>query len=105
MKEISVQELKEKIDNKEDFQLVDIREQRERDFTSIGGDFIPMGSVPQNIDKISKDKDVVVYCRSGNRSGQVIRFLESNHGFSNLYNLKGGLLAWSDEIDDNVKKY
>lgn len=105
MKEITVKELKEKIDKKEDFQLVDIREKRERDFTHIGGDFIPMGSVPQNVDKFDKNKDVIVYCRSGNRSAQVIRFLESNHGFNNLLNLKGGILAWSDEIDGSIKKY
>lgn len=105
MKEITVTELKEKLDSNEDIQLIDVRELNERDFASIGGDHIPMGTVPQNVDKVSKDKEVVVYCRSGNRSGQVIRFLETNHGFTNLANLKGGILAWSDEVDGSVPKY
>lgn len=105
MKEITVRELKTKLDNKEDFQLIDVREQNEREFTNIGGDHISMGSVMQNLDKINNDKDVVVYCRSGSRSGQIVSFLEMNHGFENLYNLKGGILAWADEIDESIKKY
>lgn len=105
MKEITVQELKTKLDNKEDFQLVDVREENEREFTNIGGDHISMGSVMQNLAKINKEKDVVIYCRSGSRSGQVISFLEMNHGFDNIYNLKGGILAWADEIDSDIKKY
>ena len=105
MKEITVQELKTKLDNKEDFQLIDVREDNEREFTNIGGDHISMGSVMQNLEKINKEKDVVIYCRSGSRSGQVISFLEMNHGFDNIYNLKGGILAWADEIDSDIKKY
>ena len=105
MKEISVQELKSKMDNGADFQLIDVREQNERDFTNIGGDHISMGSIMQNLEKIEQGKDVVIYCRSGSRSGQVVNFLEANHGFPNLYNLKGGILAWADEIDDSIKKY
>ncbi|NJN27438.1 MAG: rhodanese-like domain-containing protein [Cyclobacteriaceae bacterium] len=105
MKEITVQELKTKMDNGEDFQLIDVREDKERNFTHIGGDHIVMASVANHINKISKDKQVVVYCRSGARSGQVVNFLEANHGFTNLYNLKGGILAWAGEIDDTIKKY
>jgi adenylyltransferase/sulfurtransferase len=105
MKEITVQELKVKLDQGVDFQLIDVREDNERAFTNIGGDHIAMGTVVQNLDKISKDKDVVIYCRSGSRSGQVVNFLEMNHGFKNLYNLKGGILAWADQIDDSIKKY
>ena len=105
MKEITVRELKSKQDNNEDFQLIDVREDNERAFTNIGGDHISMGSLMQNLDKINKDKDVVIYCRSGSRSGQVVSFLEANQGFENLYNLKGGILAWADEIDDSIKKY
>ena len=105
MKEITVRELKTKLDNNEDFQLIDVREQNEREFTNIGGDHISMGTVMQNLDQIDKRKDVVIYCRSGSRSGQIINFLEMNHGFENLFNLKGGILAWADEIDDSIKKY
>jgi rhodanese-related sulfurtransferase len=105
MKEITVGELKSKMDNGNVFQLIDIREDNEREFTNIGGDHIPMGTIINNMDKIEKDKEVIIYCRSGSRSGQVVSFLEMNHGFDNLFNLKGGILAWSDEIDDSIKKY
>jgi rhodanese-related sulfurtransferase len=105
MKEITVLELKSKMDGGEDFQLIDVREENEREFANIGGEHIPMGSIAEKIDMISKDKEVVIYCRSGSRSGQVVNFLEMNHGIEKLYNLKGGILAWSDEIDTSIKKY
>ena len=105
MKEITVSSLKEKIDKKDDFQLIDVREAHERAFTNIGGDHIPMGRIMQSLDKIDKNKDVIIYCRSGSRSAQVVNFLQAQHGFENLINLKGGILAWSDEIDGAIKKY
>ncbi len=98
MKEVTVQELKQLIDEKKDFQLIDVREEYEFDEANINGELIPMGEVMENIDKISKDKQVVVHCRSGKRSATVISALESQHGFTNLYNLKGGILAYIDEI-------
>jgi rhodanese-related sulfurtransferase len=98
MKEISVQELKQLIDDKKDFQLIDVREEYEFDEANLHGELIPMGEVMDNLDKISKDKQVVVHCRSGKRSASVISALESQHGFTNLYNLKGGILAYIDEI-------
>lgn len=105
MKEISVQELKQLMDSKADFHLIDVREPHEVDICEIGGELIPMHDVPHNLDKISKDKQVVVHCRSGGRSGQIIQFLEKNHGFTNLYNLKGGILAWAREIDTSMPTY
>lgn len=98
MKEITVRELKQLIDDKKDFQLIDVREQHEYDEANINGELIPMGDVLSNVDKISKDKQVVVHCRSGKRSATVIGALESQHGFTNLYNLQGGILAYIDEI-------
>lgn len=105
MKEITVSELKALKDSGADFQLIDVRETYEAEIAEIGGELIPLGTVPQNVDKFSKDKQVVVHCRSGKRSGDAIAWLEANHGFTNLYNLKGGILAWSDEIDPEVEKY
>jgi len=61
-----------------------------------------MNDVPERFAEISKDKQVVVHCRSGMRSGNVIQYLEQNHGYENLYNLTGGILAWAKEIDPNV---
>jgi adenylyltransferase/sulfurtransferase len=105
MKEITVQELKALMDTKADFQLIDVREPHEYDFCNLGGELIPQAEIPHSINKISTDKQVVMQCRSGGRSGNMVQWLEKNHGFSNLYNLKGGILAWSDQIDSSVPKY
>ena len=104
MKEITVSELKKMMDSKADFQLIDVREEHETDIASIGGELIPMGDVMDNLGKISKDKKVVIYCRSGNRSGVITQALEKQ-GFTNIHNLKGGILDWADEIDTAVTKY
>ena len=101
MKTISVDELKELKDNGTDFQLIDVREPQEYEQAEIGGELISLGTIPQNIDKIDKNKQVVVHCRSGKRSANAIAFLEQ-HGFQNLYNLEGGILAWRDEIDNSL---
>jgi rhodanese-related sulfurtransferase len=98
MKEITVQELKQLKDQKKDFQLIDVREEHEFEEANLNGELIPMGEVMDNIDKISKDKQVVIHCRSGKRSATVINALESQHGFTNLYNLKGGILAYIEEV-------
>ena len=102
MKEITALELKAKIDNKEDFQLIDVREGYEHEMANISGELIPLGTVMANADKISKDKPVVVYCRSGNRSGVAIMQLEAKYGFNNLYNLKGGIMAYAKEVDPSL---
>lgn len=98
MKEITVQELKQLIDEKKDFQLIDVREQYEYDEANINGKLIPMGEIMEHVEEIAKDKQVVVHCRSGKRSATVINALESQFGFTNLYNLKGGILAYIEEI-------
>ena len=104
MKEVTVQELKAMQDKKEDFQLIDIREEYEYDICQIGGELIPMGEITENLDKISKTKKVVVHCRSGKRSASVVQMLEQQ-GYTNLYNLKGGIMAWVDEVDTSLAKY
>lgn len=98
MKEITVKELKQLVDDKADFQLIDVREEYEFEEANLNGQLIPMGEVMDNLDKISRDKKVVVHCRSGKRSATVIQALETQHGFTNLYNLKGGILAYIEEI-------
>ena len=105
MKEIGPVELKQLIDEKKDFQLIDVREAHELDICNINGDHIPLNEIPHHVDKIDREKQVVIYCRSGSRSGNIIRWLEQNHAFENLYNLKGGILAWSDQIDPSMPKY
>ena len=104
MKEISVQELKQKIDNKEDFQLIDVRETFEYETSNLDGLNIPLGGILIETDKIATDKPVIVQCRSGKRSAAAIMQLEQQ-GFNNLYNLKGGILAWQEAFDPNMPVY
>lgn len=105
MKEISVQELKEKKDKGEDFQLIDVREDFEYEMSNLGGVLIPLGGILIETEKIDKDKLVVVMCRSGKRSAAAIMQLEQQHGFTNLHNLQGGILAWAAEIDPTINVY
>lgn len=102
MKEVTPAELKAMMDNKEDFQLIDVREPYEYENANLGGELIPMGEVLNNTEKISRDKKVVVHCKSGGRSGTIIDTLEKQFGYTNLYNLKGGILAWRKEIDPSL---
>lgn len=105
MKEISVQELKKKIDDKEDFQLIDVREEYEFEICNLNGELIPMAYVLENVDKISREKPVIVYCKSGRRSAVIIIELEKRFGFTNLYNLKGGILEYAKEVDPSLEQY
>lgn len=105
VKEVTVHELQELIDQGADFQLIDVREPYEYAIANLDGELIPLGSVSASAHKFSRNKKVIVYCRSGVRSANAIRELENLFGFENLYNLKGGILAWSKEIDAAVPTY
>jgi len=98
MQEITAAELKALMDKKTNIQLIDVREPHEYEEVNLNGELIPMGDVIDNLDKISKDKKVIIYCRSGKRSAAVIQALESQHGFTNLLNLKGGILTYIEEV-------
>lgn len=102
MKTINVQELKELIDAKADFQLVDVRELNEYENANLDGLLISLSEIPARYEEIAKDKQVVIHCRSGVRSANAIAYLEQNFGYENLYNLEGGILAWAREIDDSL---
>ena len=105
VKEVSVQELQELLEQGTDFQLIDVREPHEYAIANLDGELIPLASVAGAAHRISKSKKVIVHCRSGVRSANAIRELEELFGFDNLYNLKGGILAWSKEIDSEVPAY
>lgn len=105
VKEVSVTDLKAMMDQGEDFQLIDVREPYEAEIAQIGGTLIPLGDIASKVDMIDSSKKVVIHCRSGARSGNAVRFLQEAHGFENLFNLAGGILAWSDQIDPTVPKY
>ena len=105
VREITVQQLSQLIDDKADFELIDVREPYEFDIVNIDGKLIPKGRIKEHLDDISRHKQVVVHCRSGKRSADVIRELQDKYGFENLYNLKGGILAWAKEIDQTLPVY
>ncbi|MES2284935.1 MAG: rhodanese-like domain-containing protein [Bacteroidota bacterium] len=104
MKELTVSELKTLKDNSADFQLIDVREIHEVEICEMGGEHIPMGNVMDNLDKISKTKQVIIHCRSGARSGAICQALEKE-GYTNVYNLKGGIIAWANDVDTTLTKY
>ncbi|MEM7551050.1 MAG: molybdopterin-synthase adenylyltransferase MoeB [Bacteroidota bacterium] len=104
-KEISVGELQELRQNDADFQLIDVREPYEYEIAKIDGKLIPLGEIEGHVNEIASDKQVVVHCRSGVRSAKAIKLLEKKYGFTNLYNLKGGILAYADEVDTSLAKY
>jgi adenylyltransferase/sulfurtransferase len=98
MKEISPAELKQLKDSNANYTLIDVREENEFDEVNLNGILIPMGEAMDRVAEFPKDHQVVVHCRSGKRSATVINALESQHGYTNLYNLRGGILAYIDEV-------
>ena len=105
MKEITVLELKEKLDNQEDIQVIDVRKEYEYKIVNIGSTLIPKSEIETQLDKIRRDVPVILLCRSGERSASVLQRLEKKYDFDNLYNLKGGILAYADQIDTSLTKY
>lgn len=93
--DINVQELKQKLDQDEKFLFIDVRERHEYEDFNLGGKLIPLGDIPEAIASLEEHKsdEIVIYCRSGQRSGMAQQFLQQ-HGFSNVRNLTGGVLAW-----------
>jgi len=102
--QMTVKELKQRIDTGEDVFLLDVREPYEYQIAQIGGKLIPQNDVPQRLAEIPRDREIVVQCRSGARSQKIAEFLKQS-GYTTVANLAGGILAWSDEIDPKVQKY
>lgn len=106
MQEISVTELKKKMDAGEDIELIDVREPDEYEFARIeGAKLIPLGQILRRMDEIDNSKPIVMQCKSGGRSGQAIEALKQAGFEGNMSNLVGGIKAWSNEIDPSVPKY
>lgn len=105
IKEITVGQLAKMIEEKEDIQLIDVREGYETEISTLNGLLIPPAELEARREEIRKDGTVVLHCRSGKRSANAIELLQEKYGYRNLYNLKGGILAWADEIDPGMKKY
>ncbi|MGD0346854.1 MAG: molybdopterin-synthase adenylyltransferase MoeB [Terracidiphilus sp.] len=102
--QITVAELKRRIDAGEDPFILDVREPFEYQIANIGGKLIPQNEVPQRLNEIDRDREIVVQCKSGGRSQRIAEFLKQS-GYPDVVNLAGGILAWSSEIDSTVPKY
>ena len=106
MQEITATELKQKMDNGEDFQLIDVRQPDEFAFAKIeGAKLIPLGEIINRMDELDESKEIIIQCKSGGRSGQAIMFLQRAGFTGDLKNLKGGITAWSNEVDSSIPKY
>ncbi len=105
LKEITAKELYDWQVRGEKFQLIDVREPHEFEIVNIGGELIPLATVSDNSDRISRDQHVVIHCKMGGRSAKAIRELQEKFGFTNLYNLKGGILSYIDEVQPELTKY
>jgi adenylyltransferase/sulfurtransferase len=102
--QMSVQELKRRLDAGEDLLILDVREPYEYQIANIGGKLIPPNEVPQRLAEIDRNREIVVQCRSGGRSQRIAEFL-AKQGYPNVKNLAGGILAWADQIDPKIQKY
>lgn len=103
--EISVHELKKLQDKGEKFVLIDVRNPDEFDYCNLDGKLIPMTQLAERCTEIPKEGKVVVHCHHGGRSKKVIAWLQDAQDYQNLYNLTGGIHAWSLEIDSNIPIY
>jgi adenylyltransferase/sulfurtransferase len=102
---ISPHELKRRMDAGERFELIDVREPFEYEIAQIdGAKLIPLGEIAERLDELEREQPIIIHCHSGMRSAQAVRLLQQR-GFAKVYNLEGGIDAWSDQVDPNVPKY
>jgi adenylyltransferase/sulfurtransferase len=102
--EIPVEELKRRLDAKEDLFVLDVREPHEYQICNIGGYLIPLNDLPKRVNELDSSKEIVVHCKMGGRSAKAVAFLQQA-GFKKVHNLTGGITAWSDRVDPKVPKY
>src|SRR5271165_6449277 len=102
--EIQVEELKRRLDAGEELFVLDVREPHEYQICNISGHLIPLGDLPKRVHELDSSREIVAHCRSGIRSAEAVDFLRKA-GIRKILNLKGGILAWSDEVDPSVPKY
>ena len=102
--EITPRDLKARLDRGDDLFILDVREPHEYQICNIGGHLIPLGELSRRVNELDSSREIVAHCRSGKRSSEAAEFLRTA-GFRKVLNLKGGILAWSDEVDPTVPKY
>ena len=102
--QISAQELKQRLDAGEAVYILDVREPAEYQAANLGGKLIPLNTLPQHLEELDREREIVVHCHAGVRSQRAAEFLQQA-GFRKVKNLRGGILAWADRIDRSLPKY
>jgi molybdopterin/thiamine biosynthesis adenylyltransferase/rhodanese-related sulfurtransferase len=102
--EITAHELKVRLDRGDDIFVLDVREPHEYQICNLNGHLIPLGELPRRVHELDSAHEIVAHCKSGKRSAQAVDFLRQA-GFRKIYNLHGGILAWSTEVDPSVPRY
>jgi adenylyltransferase/sulfurtransferase len=102
--EISVEELKIRLDHDDDLYILDVREPNEYEIANLGGHLIPLAELPERVSELDPYKEIIVHCKSGGRSARAVRFLQ-NAGFKKVKNLAGGIDAWAQRIDPRIPRY
>ena len=106
MQEITATELKQRLDEGDDIQLIDVRQPDEYAFAKIeGAKLIPLGEIMQRMDELDDTKELILQCKAGGRSAQAIEFLTRAGYQGEMSNLKGGITAWSNDVDPKIPKY
>lgn len=99
---IHAEDLKQRLDAHDDIFVLDVREPHEYMAGNIGGHLIPLDDLPRRVGELDPNRETVVHCRSGVRSGKAVEFLRAQ-GFSDVKNLVGGILAWAEKVDPGLK--
>ncbi len=102
--QMTATELKQRLDRGDQIEVVDVREPWEHQTANIGGRLIPLNEVPQRMGEIDREREIVIHCKSGGRSQRAAEFL-AQAGYEKVWNLAGGITAWSNEVDPSVPKY
>jgi sulfur-carrier protein adenylyltransferase/sulfurtransferase len=102
--EMTPRELKQRLDRGDDIFILDVREPHEYQICNINGYLLPLGDLPKRVHELDSSREIVAQCRSGKRSADAAEFLRKA-GFRKIWNLKGGILAWADEVDPSMPKY
>src|SRR5271169_5932259 len=102
--EITPRDLKARLDRGDDLYILDVREPHQYQICNLGGHLIPLGDLSKRVSELDSSREIVAHCRSGKRSAEAVEFLQ-RAGFRKVLNLKGGILAWSDDVDPSVPKY
>ena len=106
IEEISATDLKRRMDAGEDIQLIDVRQPEEWAFAKIeGAKLIPLGEIMKRMNEIDPTRETVIHCKAGMRSARAVEALKQAGFSGDLKNLKGGITAWSNEVDPKIPKY